>query len=188
MFDEEGHNVDIEIYEEQHELLWDEFRKAQQTLREKIMDLRDKGKELFVKECKTLFQSYPELKSFGWTQYTPYFMDGDPCVFYANTEYFYVNGYDSEELDVMDTRFDEDQIGENLFLGHDKETRIWDQKKNNWNISTNSVYNPKYELIIDRISDLLGSFSEDDFFDFFGDHAMVVISEKGAFVEDWDHE
>jgi hypothetical protein len=34
-----------------------------------------------------LFTAYPNVKAIGWTQYTPYFNDGEPCVFSVNDLY-----------------------------------------------------------------------------------------------------
>src|SRR5271155_1039404 len=39
-----------------------------------------------------LFDEYPNLVSFSWTQYANFFNDGDPCNFYVHT--------DSESIDV----------------------------------------------------------------------------------------
>jgi hypothetical protein len=43
------------------------------------VELKDIFKELFV--------AYPNVKAIGWTQYTPYFNDGEPCVFSVNDLY-----------------------------------------------------------------------------------------------------
>lgn len=62
----------------------------------------------FTRELKKfaeeLFDKYEGLESFGWTQYTPYFMDGDPCVFSIghsemNGSYCEGNWYEGEEFD-----------------------------------------------------------------------------------------
>src|SRR5271167_1978897 len=45
-----------------------------------------------------LFDKYPNLVSFSWTQYANFFNDGDPCEFYVHT--------DSESIDV---EFTEDE-------------------------------------------------------------------------------
>ena len=41
-----------------------------------------------------IFDTFPEVKSVSWTQYTPYFNDGEECTFSAHIDYFYVNGTD----------------------------------------------------------------------------------------------
>lgn len=45
----------------------------------------------FHEGADELFRTYPTLKSFGWQQYTPYFNDGDACVFSAHTDSPLVN-------------------------------------------------------------------------------------------------
>lgn len=60
--------------------------------------------ELFKILDEEVFKKYPDIKNIGWTQYTPYFNDGEPCEFGVNTygESIYINGepgYDlSEEI------------------------------------------------------------------------------------------
>jgi hypothetical protein len=50
-----------------------------------IADLRaklnDKLKATLTFGSAELFEEFPELESFSWTQYTPYFNDGDTCEF-----------------------------------------------------------------------------------------------------------
>lgn len=41
-------------------------------------------KESFPSMFKPIFDGCPEMDSFTWTQYTPYFNDGDSCEFYVN--------------------------------------------------------------------------------------------------------
>jgi len=38
-----------------------------------------------------IFNKYPTLESFGWTQYTPYFNDGNETYFRANIDYLFIN-------------------------------------------------------------------------------------------------
>ena len=41
---------------------------------------KDSMKELFVE----FFKQFPDVKALRWTQYTPQFNDGEPCVFNVN--------------------------------------------------------------------------------------------------------
>lgn len=50
----------------------------------------------FKEESKAIFDKYPEIKSFSWTQYTPYFNDGDECTFSVHADPK-INGYDEYE-------------------------------------------------------------------------------------------
>lgn len=60
---------------------------------------KDVHAELFKLIDEGVFQKFPDVESVGWTQYTPYFNDGEPCHFGINTDVYgiYVNdecGYD----------------------------------------------------------------------------------------------
>jgi hypothetical protein len=54
------------------------------------------------------------VKGLTWTQYTPYFMDGDPCYFSVNTiDYFLTDTYSAVSLSswqVGKTKFEDDSI------------------------------------------------------------------------------
>src|SRR5690349_7857045 len=79
--------------------------KSMPTFEEKYAELKKKrdemekefqslAGELFKEKASGLFEKYPTLKSFGWAQYTPYFNDGDECIFGVNDEniYFEMDG------------------------------------------------------------------------------------------------
>lgn len=62
-------------------------------------EFAEKVKAELFKTSQQLFDAYPKLKSFGWTQYTPYWQDGDTCEFSVNTYTAIINGFnpDSDE-------------------------------------------------------------------------------------------
>lgn len=60
-------------------------------------ELQKEGKEAFSLATADLFLNHPPLKSFGWKQYTPYFNDGDPCVFRVCSDPD-INGVDGYDL------------------------------------------------------------------------------------------
>ncbi len=39
------------------------------------------AQDAFRAACQELFEEFPDLESFSWAQYSPYFNDGNPCVF-----------------------------------------------------------------------------------------------------------
>ena len=55
-----------------------------------------------------LFDKHPKLEAVSWTQYTPYFNDGDVCEFAAHTDYLTVlfDGQEYEELGSYSFRSD----------------------------------------------------------------------------------
>jgi hypothetical protein len=79
-----------------------QYLATKNQIKELRKNIKKQAKDFFSDASKGLFESYPELISFRWTQYTPYFNDGDPCVFSANTEYPYLNGSDDEFFSSKD--------------------------------------------------------------------------------------
>src|SRR4051812_33293152 len=67
-------------------------------LKAKMEELREQmksaAKDFFRDASKDLFEENPKLESFGWTQYTPFFNDGEPCVFSVHNDEPDVNGID----------------------------------------------------------------------------------------------
>lgn len=67
-------------------------------VRTKIQELQAEKtilvKQIFTEAAKQLFNKWPQLKSFSWSQYTPYFNDGDTCVFSINHFEPEINGVD----------------------------------------------------------------------------------------------
>ena len=107
-----------------------------ETLREQISALQEQAKveakELFHTGAKELFEKHPEIKAFKWTQYTPYFNDGETCVFSSNHGYAGVqlvtdsdedfeesvdNGGDNKAVSKFLDQFTDEDM-ENLFGDH----------------------------------------------------------------------
>lgn len=47
-------------------------------------EIQKLGKEAFVEVYKPLFEKHSNVESIRWTQYTPYFNDGESCEFGVN--------------------------------------------------------------------------------------------------------
>ena len=52
--------------------------------KEYMKKIKKDGQEVVKNLLKDFFKDNTLVKSVKWTQYTPYFMDGDPCVFSVN--------------------------------------------------------------------------------------------------------
>lgn len=124
----------------------------------------------FPKMLQPFFDRCPLLKKFSWTQYTPYFNDGDECTFgvnihmddyYINEDVegavaFFIPRYYREDKDVL-TRFPEG--------------------------------NMEYSKIMDELETLLNTIPDDFYRDLFGDHVQVTIHSTGEVdVEDYSHD
>lgn len=63
------------------------FEGMKAQMKEFRQRMKDEGETFFKDLAKELFEKNPELLKFSWYQYTPYFNDGDPCIFSANIDY-----------------------------------------------------------------------------------------------------
>lgn len=83
-----------------------------ETIQGKISSLKDEmngvGTKMLAEINTHVFQTYPWIESFSWKQYTPYFMDGDPCEFSANTDYININEQDDWEFESESFNITED--------------------------------------------------------------------------------
>lgn len=73
-----------------------ELKLLTERLTELKNQIKTEGKELFSLATTDLFLEHPKLQSFSWTQYTPYWNDGDPCTFRVNA-YPDINGVDEDD-------------------------------------------------------------------------------------------
>jgi len=155
------------------------YREMLKDLREKNMQIKNLEKEavemsksIFSEFCREIFENFESLQSFSWNQYTPYFNDGESCIFSANTDYIKVNGeyiYDCEWF------LEEYVTG---FSSSTKEKTV--------------VANPSYDRNLSdaamRIQDLLGGLPDSFYEEEFGDHTEITVSREGIEVEDYQHE
>lgn len=76
----------------------DEILETEKKLKIKIKETALNQFKPAIKEAIIqLRELVPELIKIEWTQYTPYFNDGEPCEFSVNEPYFYLSGLVSEE-------------------------------------------------------------------------------------------
>jgi hypothetical protein len=59
----------------------EEYEEALRKLNEAKKECVRIGRIAFAQGLTALFSTYPIMKSFKWSQYTPYFCDGDTCLF-----------------------------------------------------------------------------------------------------------
>lgn len=154
--------------------------------------------KLIAKGFKEIFKKHPELESFSWTQYTPYFNDGDECVFSAHTDYISINGSDHDESSYELRQF--------LDVLHNPkkeiarlQKRIEECKKEKYsysyledeikNIENGSIEETRNKLaILEDISQILSSIDNDCYRSIFGDHVRVTVTKDGWSTESYEHD
>jgi hypothetical protein len=137
------------------------------SIKENINKLREEAKKkvesIFKTAALELFVEHPVLKSISWSQYTPYFNDGDICYFSSHHDYATIKFVASDESEDEDDGYDEE--------GFDESSATPEQLKAGNAAET-----------------FLGNFDDDDMENLFGDHVKVIITKDGIEVEDYDHE
>jgi hypothetical protein len=165
--------------------LQDEFDKLleeQNALRAKF---QAKAQELFKQVTKELFDKNPGVTAVIWTQYTPYFNDGDTCTFGVNEPYF-TNANDEQMEDI--TRYGEYE-GE--------EEGVWSE--GDWVLTGDSEYcaNRRKEMNLEGVDPKsLSKFSrliqssemEDVMLAMFDDHSRICATRDGFDVDEHDHD
>lgn len=171
-----------------------------ETIKAKISEINAKKQELvadlrkdFAPMLKPLFEkSKGKIKSFGWTQYTPYFNDGDECEFGVNVDYPYINGED--ELDTLNedkyvtiTYENENEVKEYL------ELKGYKWMMNNTIGQGGYIKNKEYDSeLLDLVQEFKSAISDIDsefLKDLFGDHVKVTVHDDGNIeTEEYEHD
>jgi hypothetical protein len=184
-------------------------------LRKKIADakktMEETAKGLFIDMATDLFNDNPDLVSFGWTQYTPYYNDGDVCTFRCHGDYptvsmivdgdvwsydsnrgdLLVNGHEQESSDELVRKFQ--SLGVDEFKKGGK-TYAYDKKTNTVTVDGKRV--PTYEendRVFDALEKKVGAFMRnfeaEDMLVMFGDHAQVTVTRDGNVeIEEYQHD
>lgn len=124
-------------------------------------------------ECfREFFKENPEVKAIKWEQYTPYFNDGDQCVFHVR-DFAFCNTADEEFLDEVcygEYQGDESESEGKVYSTYDD---IKESLKNN----------------IKEFADVVNDYAFEDIFkSAFGDHVRVIATAEGFDVEEYSHD
>lgn len=147
---------------------------AYDLAREKARSAKVKAKEAhrdaFLAGCRVLFRSYPELKSFGWNQYSPceHNQDYDTIElgsFHVDSHFPNINGIKGDNVDKG--------------WGLDRDTGKCGQLRE-----------PSQEAKLQQpVKEFLESFDDEDLLDMFGDEVTVTVFEDGTIeTEDCDND
>jgi len=135
-------------------------------------DYREKSQKIFKEGFSAFFEQVPLIKAVSWTQYTPYFNDGEACVFSVGDVCFLT------EKGLEDFIEDGGGYAEEYAAG-DK-----------------SCYEEVYHVGLtvedfDKIKDFkhfLSGIPEDVYEHIFGDHVYVIATKDGFEVEEYSHD
>jgi hypothetical protein len=138
------------------------------ALVKKIADARaevsERTKEAVGALFKAFFAARSEVTAVCWTQYTPYFNDGEACV-------FSVHGASVSTLTGVD----------------------WGANHSRYDDRDEPVFRDSYEIddnepLKEALRALERSFDHDIFEAAFGDHARIVVTLEGFHVSEYSHD
>jgi hypothetical protein len=155
------------------------------------------SEEVFIQMADKFFELFPDAQAFVWTQYTPYFNDGDPCVFDVNGPTAVFFG-DSEPSSFPENIYEPDEEEDSGWVSdYDDRLKIpYDSYEwvGNWSDGTrHKVYTvepPAGKLAWEELITAMerGHF-DNVMLQHFGDHASVMYSRDGLFlVEYFEHD
>lgn len=159
----------------------EEFDKLVEEQQELTKRFQAKAQELFKATTKEFFEKNPAVTAIVWTQYTPYFNDGDTCEFSVGDVYF-TNANDEQLEDIT-------SYGE--YEGEDEE--VWSESS--WGFKYTMERHPEKDFsgidlaLADKFSALVQSSEMESVMEaMFGDHVRVTATRDGFDVRDHDHD
>ena len=149
------------------EQLIEQYEKAKKELQSKM-------KTEFNTLFKEFFEQNPEVTCVGWRQYTPYFNDGDACVFTSYAEYaFATNAQDYTSI----------QWGE--YGGDDENVWICDMDYGDFN---EEEIPEGVDKNLEALQRTLAKVPDEVYLELFGNHVVVYATREGFEVEDYEHD
>lgn len=127
---------------------------------------------------KTFFDTHPEVKTIHWTQYAPYFNDGDECVFSVHEPYF----SRTEHAEICEREHAWGDGDDGLV-----ESRVWDEGRRRYVKDTSVSKQLLRDMeVMSRI--IQSDVNEGVMRAMFGRHVWVKAHRDGFEVEDYDHD
>lgn len=150
------------------------FDKLLNEQRELQKKFQTTAQALFKETTKEFFDKNPNVTAIVWTQYTPYFNDGDECTFGVNDATF-TNAPDPENVRWGEYEGDEETAtdGSEIFAWEG-----WGDAPKGLNVEMCKAFGR-----------MIGSSEMEDVMKaMFGDHVKVVATREGFDVDDYDHD
>lgn len=131
-----------------------------------IEDARTQAKNAFMAELKDFFARNQDIKAIVWTQYTPYFNDGDTCEFRVND----ICASNYEDVSHYGEWESEDPTPADLMVYE-------------------SYGRPGYTRELRELNDFMQSNLGEEVLQFaFGDHVSIRVTANGITIDEYEHD
>jgi len=132
--------------------------------------------EKLTEILKSYFDTDTECAKITWTQYTPFFNDGEECIFSVNEPNFFSINFNEEEYNGY---YEGDLYATNSY----RDDRVYDYAIKTYRPAT------AMEMQRGKLSKLLQSSGVQSVLKLtFGDHAKVTVTREGITSEEYDHD
>lgn len=138
--------------------------------------IKVRANEILAPAVKKIFELIPDLCLINWTQYTPYFADGDECVFGVGE----INFLSQRDVDVG-----EDEDYRNSYYLPDNKYFVEQNKQIKLAYGDNAE---KYRDITKQFVTFINLIPEDTMKSLFGDHVKVTIRKDKIEIDEYEHE
>lgn len=149
---------------------------------------QEDAQALFKEITKEFFDKNPGITGVVWTQYTPYFNDGDTCEFRVNDPSF--TNANEDELDNV--RWGEyDGEDESVWAVEGNISYVLENDRDYWKETKEKILASGGVDVVscDLFSKTICSSEMEDVMEaMFGDHVRVVATREGFDVQDYDHD
>lgn len=139
--------------------------------------IKENGEELLKEEFRIFFEQAPEVLSVKWRQYTPYFSDGDPCIFNA------------DEFSITIEEANEDSEGYGDY--EDNYLSLYDFTKDiEWQEEiVKNMDSFLKDRIIKALDNLVENAHDNNLLEsVFGDHVKIIATRSGFEVDEYSHD
>ena len=146
---------------------------------------QEQAQTLFKDITKEFFAKNPGVTAIVWTQYTPYFNDGDTCEFRVNDATF-TNAPDPENIRWDEYEGDEEGVWAATNVKYVLESdRDWYKATAEAIRKAGGVDVASCDMMSKAIC---SSEMEDVMLAMFGDHSKIIATRDGFEVEEFDHD
>lgn len=155
------------------------------NLKQKMTDLRVEMKTLGISALQEAFNEFfklvPEAEAITWTQYTPYFNDGDACTFGINELALKLNAEARKTFLDNDVDVEEEYGDWDEWLNQVWESDHYDLSK----LPTNPRAQEISKIFIEFSNNVQ---DEDIFLSVFGDHVKVLVTRGDIRFDEYRHD
>lgn len=167
---------------------FDELVEQQRALAKQFQET---AQSLFKETTKVFFDNNPAVKAVIWTQYTPYFNDGDTCEFSVNEPTF--TNAEGEDLNEVTGWGEYEGDNEKVWAIETWSMRNLYDETRDWLEGTRKAIKESGSVLdVEQCQQLASMITSGDFEAvmeaMFGNHVKVIATKDGFDVDEYDHD